>query len=233
MQYFAMGDSNMIGANTGTAEHNYSNDPDNFFNILARNLQITFECHAKNGASNDHIIRKTEEWISKSSVPNNEKFVFIGWSTWERQEHLIDGKWFDIDSWSINFSQNAPTKLGIMIEDLKTRIKNEPDHMRNCARHWSEKIQNWAMSLQQRGIQYFFWNTYMPLEPLTTGPILFDHRYVFPYDNKFTMFFYLKHVRNFSTQARDPYHFDKSAHHAWAEFLTQYIHDWNILKKQL
>lgn len=229
MQYFAMGDSNMIGANTDPRHKNYKIDPDNFFNILAKNLQIKFECHAKNGASNDHIIRLTEEWISKSSEPDNEKFIFVGWSTWERQEHKINGKYFDIDAWSIYHAWNYPPELETIANKLKQQVTTDSDYMRNCARDWATKIHNWVKTLQQRGIKYFFWNSYMKLEQPQAANADFDHRYLLPYDDKFNMFFYLQHVRNFPTQINDPYHFDKPAHQAWAEFLTQYMHDWKIL----
>ena len=230
MKYFAMGDSNMIGANTDPRHKNYCPDPDNFFNILAKNLQIEFECLAKNGASNNHIIRKTEEWLAQTTVPNHEKFVFIGWSTWERQEYQIKGRYFDIDAWSIYHAWDHPPELDVIANQLKEQIKNDSDYMRNCARDWALRIKDWAQSLHDRGIKYFFWNSYMKLEQpqMSTGDE-FDHRYLLPYADNFNMFFYLKNVRNFATQLDDPYHFDKPAHHAWAEFLTQYIADWKIL----
>jgi hypothetical protein len=220
----------MIGANTDKKHKNYKPDPNNFFNLVAQNLGIEFECHAKNGASNEHIIRKVEEWITKSSEPNDQKFVFVGWSTWERQEQKINNVYYDIDAWSIYHAWDHPPELDIIANKLKEQVAQDSDYMRNCARNWTVRIRDWAMSLQARGIRYFFWNAYMPLEhPATHDMIDFDHRYVLPYDNNFNMFFYLKKVRNFSTQLNDPYHYDTLAHKAWADFLTQYIKDWQIL----
>lgn len=229
MQYFAMGDSNMIGANTNPRHINYGPDPDNFFTILAQNLGINFECEAKTGASNYHIIRKTEEWIEKTP---GEKFVFIGWSTWEREEHKINDNYYDIDAWSIYNVFRNPTELIPFAEQLKQKVETNPNYMDSCSRAWAERIHNYAKSLDVRGIKYFFWNAYMTLQmPTNSENFQFDHRYVLPYENCFNQYFWLKRVRNYPTKTNDPYHFDTQGHRMWAEFLLQYIKDWKILEQ--
>ena len=161
MKYFVMGDSNLIGANTDPSHINYGPDPDNFMNIVGRNLDIEFECWAKNGASNDHIIRMTEEWIAKTNGPIEDKFVFIGWSTWEREEHKIGEKHYDIDAWSIYNAFWNPPELTPFAESLKQRVENDPYYMDSCSRGWAERIHNYAKWLENRGVKYFFWNAYI------------------------------------------------------------------------
>jgi hypothetical protein len=232
MKYFVMGDSNLIGANTDPSHINYGPDPDNFMNIIGRNLDIEFECWAKNGASNDHIIRMTEEWIANTPGNPKEKFVLIGWSTWEREEHKISEKYYDIDAWSIYNAFWNPPELNPFAESLKQRVESDPYYMDSCSRAWAERIHNYAKFLENRGIKYFFWNAYMTLlRPPTSENFQFDHRYVLPYEDCFNQYFWLKRVRNHPPKADDPYHFDQEGHRMWAEFLTQYIQDWKILEQ--
>lgn len=230
MRYFAMGDSNMIGANTNPLHRNYGPRADNFFNIVANHFDFKFDCMAKNGASNDHIMRITEQWINNTDCDNKEKFVFIGWSTWERQEYLIDNQYYDIDGWLINNAQGLPAQLQQHMLEMKKQIDSNPDYMDEQAMIWAERIHYFAQSLEARGIGYLFWNAYMKLlKPIPVDKFVFDHRYVLPYTDCFNQYFYLKQVRNCKPIDNDPYHFDADGHRKWAEFLIQYIQDWNIL----
>jgi len=223
MRYFAMGDSNMIGANTIPGHRNYGPNPDNFFNIVARTFGISFDCHAKNGASNDHIIRMTEQWIESTTGP---KFVFIGWSTWEREEHKVSDDYYDIDGWTINNVFDYPPELQLHAQKLKQKIQADKNYMKSNAQVWAQNIKDFGQRLDQQGIKYLFWNAYMKLE----GPELeFDHRYILPYNDCFNQFWYLKRVRNYQPLDHDPYHFDDRGHRMWAEFLIDYIRDWKIL----
>lgn len=219
MHYFAMGDSNMAGADV---------NPNNFFNILAKNLNIKFDCSAKFGASNDHIIRMTKDWINNSPGAPDTKFVFIGWSTWEREEHLIDNVYYDIDAWSINHV-HYPANILPSIEKLKNRISDDPAYMSYCGRSWAEKIYQFSQWLDKRNIGFLFWNSYMNLPEVAKFP--FDHRYILPYNEYFNQYHWLKRVRNCATLLSDPYHFDRKGHELWANFLTTWIKDWEIIKQ--
>jgi hypothetical protein len=231
MRYFAMGDSNMIGVNTDPKHRNYGPSADNFFNIVAKHFDFKFDCFAKNGASNEHIIRITEQWINNTDCDNKEKFVFIGWSTWERQEYLIDNQYYDIDGWLINNAHNLPPELEVHMNQLNQKIKSDPNFMDELSQDWAKRIHAFAKSLEERGIGYFFWNAYMKLlPPIDLDNFQFDHRYLMPYTDCFNQYFYLKKVRNYNPFPEDPYHFDSDGHRLWAEFLIQYINDWKILQ---
>ncbi len=228
MRYFAMGDSNMIGANTDPSHRNYGPDPDNFFNVLAQHFEFDFECWAKNGASNDHIIRMTQQWID--SCPDPNKFVFIGWSTWEREEHQVQDTYYDIDAWCIYHAFNTPPELEIHANCLKQKLESNPNYMDECARRWAGRIYEFAKYLESKNVGYLFWNAYNRLLPGSTSAV-FDHRFVRPYNDCFNQYWYLKQVRNHPTAPNDPYHFDSQGHRKWAEFLIEWITDWNILPK--
>lgn len=228
MQYFAMGDSNMIGANTDPQHRNYGPDPGNFFNLVAQHFGIDYECWAKNGASNDHIIRRTKEWINGCTDP--DRFVFIGWSTWEREEHLVDQTYYDIDAWCIYHSFDAPPALETHAAALRQRLENNSNYMDLCAQRWAGQIKEFAQYLESQNIGYLFWNAYSKLIPPNAGAE-FDHRFVKPYTDCFNQYWYLKQIRNHATAVNDPYHFDAHGHRKWADFLIQWITDWNILPR--
>jgi hypothetical protein len=225
-----MGDSNMIGANTDPRHRNYGPDSSNFFNIIARHFDFDFECHAKNGASNDHIIRMTRQWIDSCNDP--DKFVFIGWSTWEREEHQVDNTYYDIDAWCIYHAFNTPPELEIHADRLKQKLEGNPNYMDMCAQSWAGRIYEFAKYLESKNVGYLFWNAYSRLTPPGPGQAEFDHRFVKPYTDCFNQYWYLKQIRNHPTQANDPYHFDAQGHRKWADFLIQWITDWNILDKK-
>lgn len=227
MRYFAMGDSNMIGANTDPTHRNYGPDSTNFFNIVANHFNFEFDCWAKSGGSNDHILRMTEKWIAETPCDNREKFVFIGWSTWERQEHLVNHVYHDIDAWLINNPAYYPPELEQVADQLREKFAKDSNYLDSCGRVWAQKIYDFAQSLQQRGIGYFFWNAYMKL-PYVQG-CNFDHRYLLPYDDNGNQYFYIKRVCNHPTLEHDPYHFDTVGHRLWAERLIQHIDQWRIL----
>jgi hypothetical protein len=229
MQYFAMGDSNMIGANTKPGHRNYQPNPNNFFNLIAQHFDFEFECLAKNGASNDHIMRMTTEWIEQCDDP--DKFVFIGWSTWEREEHRIGNNYYDIDAWSIYNLFNNPPELEVCAQQLRQKMESDNNYMDTCARKWAQRIYDFAQFLDQQGVGYLFWNSYSKLQMPAGKNCEFDHRFVRPYTDCFNQYFYLKSIRNHPTIDNDPYHFDNAGHRKWADFLIQYINDWNILKK--
>lgn len=227
MLYFAMGDSNMMGSNTEKSVDHRPIDSNNFFNLVATHFDLVYECFAKNGASNDHIIRITRKWID--SHKDQEKFVFIGWSTWEREEYKIGDMYYDIDAWRINNLSNLVPLLNERADKLKEKIEQNPNYMDWCAQQWSKKISDFAKELESSNVGYFFWNAYMPLKRSAEHKAEFDHRYLRPYEESFNQFWYLKNIRNHAPKPHDPYHFDKQGNQKWADFLIQYIKDWKIL----
>ena len=62
--------------------------------LLANALYAVLVCDAESGSSNDRIIRTTQEYL-KTEKPDA---VIIGWSTWEREEWLHDGQYWQINA---------------------------------------------------------------------------------------------------------------------------------------
>jgi membrane-bound lytic murein transglycosylase B len=54
-------------------------------------------CQAESASSNARIIRTTREYLEK----NTPAYVIIGWSTWEREEWIHDGKYWQVNAGGI------------------------------------------------------------------------------------------------------------------------------------
>ena len=69
---------------------------------LADTLKAGFKCDAESAASNARIMRTTREWIQEYPMNVADCLMIIQWSTWERQEWLIDGTYYQINASGID-----------------------------------------------------------------------------------------------------------------------------------
>ena len=76
--------------------------PDNlavsFSKLLSNRLSCGLVCDAESASSNDRIIRTTKQWMEKFEHELYRTFMIIQWSTWEREEWLIDGTYYQINA---------------------------------------------------------------------------------------------------------------------------------------
>ena len=68
--------------------------------LLSLALNTGFHCDAESASSNTRILRTTRKWLSNNS--NSQKLVVIQWSTWEREEWLIDGIYYQVNGSGID-----------------------------------------------------------------------------------------------------------------------------------
>lgn len=173
---------------------------------LARALGMNLMCEAESASSNDRIIRTTKRYLSRNGDP---EFLVIGWSTWEREEWLRDGVYYQI-------SAGGPG------HDWPDAVKQEYKDWVNTVnyqhklREQQEKI--WDFHYYIRSIPHIFFNTYLPLSQ--TDQKDWGDSYVSPYDEKFTMTNWLL-AQGFKTVNPNSYHFGPDGHKAWADFLMR------------
>ena len=121
--------------------------PDNLFvsygNVLAKNLSAELYCDAESASSNDRIIRTTKHYLRT----NRPDLIVIGWSTWEREEWLYEGQY-----WQIN--------AGGVGDDWPDAVKQQYKHWVNNIDHKKkqqeaeEKI--WALHQELTNIPHLF-----------------------------------------------------------------------------
>lgn len=234
MILYVNGDSHSAAAEAATAHGWACDDPRYFYmgqaphpaNLavswgrrLADTVKMALNCQAQAGGSNDRIIRITKDHVFGSTP--GQYFVIIQWSTWERQEWLHDGHWFQIGASGLDSVPEA-------LRDRYLRFVAEID-WRSCTQTMHDRIWQFHLELQDRGIPHLFFNGDNDFSSIKHKKD-WGHCYIGPYDTNLTFSGWLR-TQGFQTVAPDSYHFGKDAHAAWARFVLQYLVTNNLIPR--
>ncbi len=208
--------------NMGRAPH-----PDNLAvswgKLLADQLDAEFVCDAESAASNTRIMRTTRQWLLDNPTAYRDSLVIIQWSTWERQEWLIDGVYYQVNS---SGQDMVPEH---MRETYKQYIVNV--NWKESRDQAHEEIWNFHQSLNLMGVRHIFFSGNTSFQGIGTAEVQ-QHQwgtsYIKPYDAAGTYHGWLRN-NGFNTVAKDSWHFGKEAHSFWADYMLQYIIDNHIL----
>jgi hypothetical protein len=227
---YVNGDSHTAAAEA-VNPHAFAED-DTFLNYLGRlphpaNLAVSwgkrmadivksgFQCDAESAASNQRIVRTTRHWLSQRPRAAENTLVIIQWSTWERQEWLIDGVYYQVNA---SGADHVPVSHQ---QAYKEYIAGISWYDVCVAAH--QMIWDFHSELTQQGIQHVFFNGNTSLEEMPADQRLdWGSSYIDPYNAKMTYSQWLLD-NGFETVAPDSWHFGKEAHSAWAHFMLQYI----------
>lgn len=183
--------------------------------LLANTIKATFKCDAESASSNHRIMRTTEQWLANTDYDTREMLVIIQWSTWERQEWLIDNVYYQINASGID---QVPAHYQDRYKEFVANVD-----WRACTNYWHDTIWNLHLRLQERGIRHVFFNGNNHFEQVPT-----DNRfdwgaaYIDPYDPAQTWDQWLRN-NGHDTVTPNSYHFGRAAHAAWARFMLQYV----------
>jgi hypothetical protein len=86
MIMYVNGDSHTLGVGI-TKEQTFAH-------CVAQHFGFEYINDAKGGGSNDRILRLTNSYLDN----NRPDFLLIGWSSWEREEWLHEGRYYDVNS---------------------------------------------------------------------------------------------------------------------------------------
>lgn len=182
---------------------------------LSSFLDVDFHCDAEAASSNARILRTTRSWIEQNHDRLFDTLMVIQWSTWERQEWIIDGQYYQLTS---SGTDDVP-------ESHKQRYKEFIIDVNwwECRRQAHDDIWAFHQELNDLGIRHVFFNGNNHFADLPES----QHQdwassYLHPYDGEMT---YDRWLRNhgYQTVNADSWHFGRSAHAAWAHFMLQYI----------
>jgi len=182
---------------------------------LSEALKYGFYCAAESASSNERIRRTTQEWIAQNPQATTETLVVIQWSTWERQEWLIDGVYYQVTASGID---DVPTdhqdRYRRYIADLDWQAVTEQEH---------QKIWQLHQELDHLGVPHVFFNGDNHFEQIPEPQRLdWGSAYILPYDPDSTYHAWL--TRNgHETVSADSWHFGPEAHGAWSRFVLQYL----------
>jgi hypothetical protein len=116
---------------------------------IANELFAILYCDAESASSNARIIRTTRKYLET----NNPDFVIIGWSTWEREEWLRDGVYWQINAGGIGHDWPKTVK-----EQYQNYIVNLNWHEKTREAH--QQIHEFHIELLDSGVPHVFFNSY-------------------------------------------------------------------------
>ena len=171
-----------------------------------------FYCLAESASSNDRIIRTTKNWIN--NYPNcDEILLVIGWSTWERQEWLIDGIYYQVNA---SGSDSVPLAYQKKYKDFIANVNLQQVAVAAHASIW--KFHN---ELKEKKIKHLFFNSNNDFSKVRDKKDWGVH-YISPYDPNGTYHNWLI-ANGFQTVSPSSWHFGQQAHSAWAKNILQYL----------
>jgi len=178
-------------------------------------LKCTFKCDAESAASNARIMRTTRHWIEQHPRDLGRTFMIIQWSTWEREEWVIDGDYYQVNASGIDMvPESHQLQYKEWIADIDWNQVQTRAH---------DEIWSFHQELAGHGIKHVFFNGNNHF-----GKIPENQRkqwgtsYIGPYDGTSTYDQWLKD-NGHDTVSPKSWHFGESAHGAWSRFMLQYI----------
>lgn len=183
--------------------------------MLSSTIKATFKCDAESASSNQRIMRTTEQWLTNTDYDPREMLMIIQWSTWERQEWLIDNVYYQINASGID---QVPADYQDRYREFVANVDWQA-----CTEYWHDAIWQMHLRLQDRGIRHVFFNGNNDFDRVPADR-RFDwgSHFIGPYDPGQTWNQWLRN-NGFDTVAPNSYHFGRDAHAAWARFMLQYV----------
>jgi len=185
---------------------------------LGQQLNCEFVCDAESAGSNFRIERTTRAWLDQLP-PWEEALVVIGWSTWERQEWLVDDVYYQVGS---SGTDCVPDSEKQRYKEFVVGV-----NWAECEKLWHNRIWNLHCDLKNMQIPHVFFNSNNHFERIGTQKN-WGSNYINPYDSKFTYDAILRQT-GFETVNPNSWHFGKDAHCFWAEFMLQYCITNNLI----
>ena len=188
---------------------------------LANWLDAILVCDAESAASNTRIMRTTRKWLLDNPTAYRDMLMVIQWSTWERQEWLIDGVYYQVNASGIDIVPESHQ------QKYKEYIANIDYGKSVVDAH--EAVWNFHQELKLLGVNHIFFNGNSSFQGLLSESQKdWGTSYIKPYDSFGTYNWWLRN-NGFETVNPDSWHFGEDAHRFWANYMLQYIIDNQIL----
>ena len=180
--------------------------------LLSLTLKAGFHCAAESASSNTRILRTTRDWL-RQQRGLDDIIVIIQWSTWEREEWLYDGVYYQVGaSGTDGVPAEAAERYRNYIIGVDWQQKTQEAHREIWAFH---------LELEQQNIKHVFFNGNNDFSQIT------DHRdwgsnYIGPYDPKQTYDSIIR-AQGIETVAPNSWHFGRDGHSYFHRFILDYI----------
>ena len=207
---FAMDDSALFYL--GRSPH-----PDNLSvswgKLLSLALRSGFHCAAESASSNARILRTTRAWLAEHKNNLQDILIIIQWSTWEREEWLHNGVYYQVGSSGIDdVPQELQERYKQFVIDTNWQLKTEQAH---------NEIWEFHQELEAQGIRHIFFNGNNDFSKITNHQE-WNNTYIGPYDPALTYNAVIR-ANGIETVAPNSWHFGRDGHATWNRFILNYI----------
>ena len=175
---------------------------------LADSLGYDFVCEAESASSNDRIMRTTKHYLETNIAPD---LVILQWSTWEREEWLINNTHYQVNASGIDdIPQSHKQQYKDYVVNINWPAKTQQAHI---------QIYNFHLYLKACNISHLFFNGNN-----TFGNIFnrynWEGCYLKPYASSYNHI-----LRDKFTKRNNGYHYGAEAHKYWANYILNYLLD--------
>ena len=180
--------------------------------LLADTYKATLHCDAESASSNARILRTTRRWVERHQDVWHRSLILISWSTWERQEWLINGTRYQITA----------SGLDDLPQDHQQRYKEFVASVDwpTVTRQAHPDIWQLHQELDAKNNRHVFFNGNNHFDSIQDRQD-WGSSYIQPYDAMSTYTAVLN-SRGYHTVAPNSWHFGKDAHSFWQQFMLQY-----------
>lgn len=179
---------------------------------LANLFGAVLHCDAESAASNDRILRTTYKYLED----NKPDLVVIGWTTWEREEWLHEGVYYQVNASGIDY---VPPELQEKYKQWV--IDQNNDVCTSKMNSWHHKIHFLHEHLETLKIPHVFFHVmnhfYRPAEDN-----IWSNSFIHPYNQDGT-YYHWSIANGAKSYIPGSYHLDADAHRVWADLLYQHI----------
>ena len=183
--------------------------------LLSLTLKSGFRCDAESGSSNSRIIRTTNEWLDGAGGNFPHQLVIIQWSTWEREEWLLDNTYYQIGaSGTDDVPMDLANRYRQFVVDVDWLEKTKQAH---------NEIWQFHKDLEKRKIQHIFFNGNNDFSHVTKQQE-WGNNYIKPYDPTQTYDAIIR-SKGIDTVMPGSWHFGRDGHSAFHRYILQYIID--------
>jgi len=228
MMLYVNGDSHTAGAEAVNTHAFAEDDPALFYLGRAphpENLEVTwgkqlslalravFHCDAESASSNTRIIRTTRKWLNGSGKDHPDQLIIIQWSTWEREEWLYDGIYYQVNGSGIDHvPPEAAERYRNYVIGLDWQAKVKQAH---------DEIWAFHQELNDLGVRHIFFNGNNDFSKIA-NPQDWGASYIGPYDPTQTYHAQLQ-AAGIDTVMPDSYHYGRDGHNWWFRYVLNYI----------
>jgi hypothetical protein len=180
---------------------------------LATTLKSVFRCDAESASSNSRIVRTTLEWLAGAGRDFSDQLVVIQWSTWEREEWVWDGKYYQIGASGLDW---VPAGLEPRYKEFIVNVD-----WRQKAQQAHEEIWQFHLDLKRQKIRHIFFNGNNDFSSIKEK-YDWGTNYIAPYDPTMTYDAIIR-SQGIETVIPGSWHFGRDGHSAFHRFILNYI----------